>query len=304
MDFKILNVRKIALHVGFVFLSLSSIHAQEDLMDLFENEETIDYTSASFKTTRLALGYSIENPAKNDMIFLISHHFGKINSGAYEFFGLDQATIRLGFEYGITDRLTAGIGRSSFNKTYDGYLKYKILRQSSGAKQMPITLNFVGGLSINSLKWEDPEKEYIFSSRMTYLYQVLVARKFNKNLSLQLMPSLVHKNLVETTKDKNDIFTLGIGGRYKFTKRTSINLEYHYVIPNQITSYDYTNSLTVGFDIETGGHVFQLFFTNSMPINVTDFLTQTTDKWENGDIYFGFNISRVFSFGNARRNLE
>jgi len=135
---------------------------------------------------------------------------------------------------------------------------------------------------------------------MTYLFQIIMARKINKNLSLQVMPSLVHKNLVATTDDKNDIVTMGIGGRYKFTKRTSINVEYHYVVPNQINSYDYTNSLTIGFDIETGGHVFQLFFTNSVPINVTDFLTQTTDKWENGGIFFGFNIARTFSFGNKK----
>lgn len=293
-------MKKIGVLLLSMVFGLAPIFAQDDLMDLFEEKETIDYTTATFKTTRLALGYSVENPSQSDLIFIISHHFGKINSGAYEFFGLDQATIRLGFEYGITDRLTAGIGRSSYNKTYDGYLKYKLLRQSKGAKKMPVSLNLVAGTSINSLKWEDPSQENYFSSRMTYLFQAILARKFNKNLSLQLMPSLVHKNLVETTQDKNDIIVIGAGGRYKFTKRSSINIEYHYVIPDQIHSYEYTNSLTIGFDIETGGHVFQLFFTNSVPINVTDFLTQTTDKWENGDIYFGFNIARTFSLGKKR----
>lgn len=293
-------MKRLVLLLFVVMFSMSTTFAQDDLMDIFGEDETIDYTSATFKTTRLALGYSVENPVKNDMIFLISHHFGNINGGAYEFFGLDQATIRLGLEYGLTDRLTIGYGRSSYNKTYDGYLKYKVLRQSSGAKNMPVTMNLVAGASINSLKWENPDQENYFSSRMTYLFQVLVAKKFNKNLSLQFMPSLVHKNLVATSADKNDIFTIGAGGRYKFTKRTSINVEYHYVIPDQIDSYDYTNSLTIGFDIETGGHVFQLFFTNSVPINVTDFLTQTTDKWGNGDIYFGFNISRIFSFGGKK----
>lgn len=293
-------MKRIALVLGMIVFGWTSVFAQDDLMDIFGEEETIDYTSATFKTTRLALGYSVENPVKNDMIFLISHHFGNINGGAYEFFGLDQATIRLGLEYGITDRLTVGYGRSSYNKTYDGYLKYKALRQSKGLKKMPVTLNLVAGTSINTLKWENPDQENYFSSRMTYLFQAIVARKFNKNLSLQFMPSLVHKNLVATSQDKNDIFTIGAGGRYKFTKRTSINVEYHYVIPDQINSYDYTNSLTIGFDIETGGHVFQLFFTNSVPINVTDFLTHTTDKWGNGDIYFGFNISRIFSFGGKK----
>ncbi len=284
------------LLVSVIFLS-TQLMAQDDLMDVFGEEETVSYTSATFKTTRLALGYSVENPVKNDLVFLISHHFGTINSGAYEFFGLDQATIRLGFEYGITNRLTAGIGRSSFNKTYDGYLKYKILQQSTGAKKMPLTMNLVAGTSLNSLKWAEPDRENYFSSRMTYMFQVLMARKFSKNFSLQLMPTVVHKNLVASTDDKNDIIIIGAGGRYKITNRTSVNVEYHYVLPDQIVSYEYKNSLTVGFDIETGGHVFQLFFTNSVPINVTDFLTQTNDSWGNGDIYFGFNISRIFTLG-------
>lgn len=269
--------------------------SQDDLMDLFEDEPTTVYTSATFKTTRLALGHSVENPANGDLIFLISHHFGKISSGAYEFFGLDQATIRLGLEYGITDRLTIGYGRSSYNKTYDGFIKYKLFRQSSGVKNMPITMNVLAGMAVNTLKWTEPDRENYFSSRLSYLYQILISRKFNSNLSLQLMPSLVHRNLVATIDDKNDIFTIGAGGRYKITKRTSINVEYHYVLPDQINSYDYTNSLTIGFDIETGGHVFQLFFTNSVPINVSDFITHTNDSWGDGDIYFGFNISRVFT---------
>jgi len=274
------------------------LRAQEDdLMDMFGEDEVVDYTTATFKTTRLALGFSVENPAKHDMIFIISHHFGNINGGAYEFFGLDQATMRLGFEYGITDRLTAGIGRSTFNKTYDGYLKYKALRQSKGAKKMPITLNLVGGMYINTLKWQEPERKNYFSSRLTYMFQALVSRKFNKRLSLQLMPTMVHKNFTATSADKNDIYSIGGGGRYKFTNRSSINIEYYYVLPNQIDSYEYTNSLTIGFDIETGGHVFQLFFTNSVPINVPDFITLTNNKWSAGDIYFGFNIARVFTLG-------
>lgn len=290
-------MKKTVLYFLAFFISLPMLNAQDDLMDIFGEDETIDYTAGTFKTTRLALGYSIENPAKQDLIFLISHHFGNINGGAYDFFGLDQATIRLGFEYGITDRLTAGIGRSTHNKTFDGYLKYKVLRQSKGAKVMPVTLSLVGGTSINSLKWVEPERENYFSSRMTHLFQLMVARKFNKNLSLQFMPSIVHKNLVISANDNNDIITIGVGGRYKFTKRSSINIEYHYLLPDQIVSYDYTNSLTVGFDIETGGHVFQLFFTNSVPINASDFLVATNGDWTKGDIYFGFSISRVFTLG-------
>ncbi len=290
-------MKKITLLISLIILSTGLLKAQDDLMDIFGEEETLDYTTATFKTTRLALGYSVENPAKQDMLFILSHHFGKISGGAYEFFGLDQATMRLGFEYGITNLLTVGIGRSTYNKTYDGYLKYKLLRQSKGSKNMPITLNLVAGAYVNSLRWAEPDRENYFSNRMTYMFQALVARKFGKKLSLQLMPTIVHKNLVETPSDHNDIISIGGGGRYKFTNRSSINIEYYYVLPDQIVSYEYVNSLTIGFDIETGGHVFQLFFTNSVPINAPDFITQTNEKWTNGGIYFGFNIARVFTIG-------
>jgi hypothetical protein len=228
------------------------------------------------------------------MLFLISHHFGHINEGAYEFFGLDQATIRLGFEYGITNRLSVGIGRSSLEKTFDGFAKYKILRQSSGKRSVPVTMTLFSSVALTSLKWSDPERTNYFCSRLAYTFQLLIARKFSERISVQLTPSLIHKNLVETREDHNDIFTLGGGGRYKLTKRTSVNAEYHYVFENQITQA-YDHSLSVGFDIETGGHVFQVFLTNSNPLFERGFLTETVGKWSKGDIYLGFNISRAFT---------
>jgi hypothetical protein len=225
---------------------------------------------------------------------MISHHFGKVNSGAYEFFGLDHATMRLGFEYGIFDRLSVGIGRSTYEKTYDGYFVFKILRQSTGAQKMPFTLNFLASTSVYALKCTYPERTNYFTSRLTYTFQLLLARKFTERFSFQIIPSLAHKNLVPDRNDHNDIFIIGGGGRFKLTKRISVNAEYHYVLPGQITQ-EYDNSLSVGLDIETGGHVFQLFFTNSYPLIEKGFLTETQGKWTKGDIYFGFNISRVFT---------
>lgn len=278
------------------FAFASQVSAQDDLMNLLgDDEPTTNFATATFKTNRVVLGQSVENPAEGVLMFMIQHHFGKINSGAYEFFGLDEATIRLGFEYGITSRLAVGIGRSAYNKTYDGFVKYKILRQSSGLVNMPVTLSYFGSVAINSMKWSEPERENFNSSRMQYTHQLLLARQFNPAISLQLTPTLVHKNLVETTEDKNDIFATGIGGRVKLTKRVSINGEYFYVFPNQIVTREYDNSFSLGFDIETGGHVFQLFCTNSYPIFDAGFITETNGKWSNGDIYFGFNISRVFT---------
>ena len=288
------------LYIALVLLFSSVAYSQndeDDLMGMFDNEEVVDYATATFKTTRLALGYSVENPAKQDLIFLISHHFGAVNTGVYEMFGLDQATIRIGFEYGITDKLTAGIGRSSYNKTYDGYLKYKILRQSTGAKNIPVTVNLVAGMNYITLRNDYPEEGYYTSNRINYLFQVLVARKFTKNFSAQIMPTLIHNNLVPTTEDKNDKYALGIGGRYKVSNRISVNAEYHYLFPNQVESYEVNNSFTLGMDIETGGHVFQLFFTNSVQLNPLDFIANTTGDWTTGNFFFGFNVTRTFTLG-------
>lgn len=282
----------------FIFITQvnSNLHAQDNLMDLFgEEPETVDYETATFKTTRLVLGQSIENPAPGVLMFLIQHHFGKLNSGAYELWGLDQANIRLGFEYGINDRLAIGIGRSSYKKTFDGFVKGKIFRQSTGAKDMPLSLTYFGSISLNSLKWAEPERENYFSSRLAFTHQLLIARKFSPGLSFQITPTLVHKNLVATEEDKNDIFATGFGGRVKLTNRVSFNAEYWYVFPDQIVSQPSDNSFSIGFDIETGGHVFQLFCTNSDPIFESGFITETAGEWANGDIYFGFNISRVFT---------
>jgi hypothetical protein len=278
--------------------SFYGLYAQNDLMDLLGDQpKTTDYTYATFKTTRVINAQSTENPAEGVLMFLIQHRFGRINTGGYEFFGLDQATIRLGLEYGITKRLAVGIGRSSYEKTYDGFLKYKILRQSTGLRKMPISMSYFVSSAITSLKWEDmgvENRTNYFSSRVSYTHQLLIARKFNKSLSVQLIPSFIHKNLVETVEDANDIFSVGIGGRLKLTQRLSVNAEYFYTPESQI-SYEFTQPLSVGLDIETGGHVFQLHFSNAQAFFERGYITETNGKWSKGDIYFGFGISRVFT---------
>lgn len=265
-----------------------------DLLSLLGEDEEVNYTTATFKGTRVINGHSIENVAAGVLDFRISHRFGFVNTGAYEFFGLDGATLRLGLEYGITDRLMVGVGRASFNKAFDGFVKYKILRQSSGAKNMPITLSWFSNIVCNTIKWQNPERENYFSSRLAYAHQLLIGRKFNNDLSLQLSPTWIHRNLVATKAESNDVMALGGLGRYKLTQRLSINAEYFYVLPNQLGD-QYTNSLSVGVDIETGGHVFQLHFTNSTAMTEPGFITETVGVWKNGDIHFGFNISRVFT---------
>ena len=276
---------------------------EDDLLSLLGGDEEQSYTSATFKTTRIINMHSVENAAAGVMDFRISHRFGFINTGAYDLFGLDQALMRIGLEYGVTSRLMVGFGRSNVNKAYDSFLKYKILRQGSGKRNIPVSVSYFASAVCNTVKWADPNRDNYFSSRMQYTHQLLIGRKFNNDLSLQLTPTLVHKNLVPTLQDKNDILAMGFGGRYKLTQRFSVNGEYIYVLPNQISSTFY-NSLSLGVDIETGGHVFQLHLTNSTSMLEPGFITESVGQWKKGGIHFGFNVSRVFTVKEKREKPE
>lgn len=288
-------------------LSSNTIIAQQtpntdttDLLTTLENENNsntnnVNYTTATFKTTRLINGHTVENVAKGVLDVKINHRFGTLNTGAYQLFGLDNATMRMGFDYGITNNIMIGIGRSTFQKTYDGFIKIKLLRQSTGKINMPITLSYVATMAINSLKFTDTSRKNLFSSRVSYTHQLIIGRKFSENTSIQIMPTFIHRNLAETG-EQNDLLAIGIGGRQKLSKRISINAEYYYLIPKYQLA-NTTNSLSIGFDIETGGHVFQLHFTNSRGMNERTFISETTGLWGKGDVLFGFNISRVFTIG-------
>lgn len=289
-------LRNLKIILIFFLLHQINLSAQEDdLMDMFaEDEPTVEYADATFKTTLLVIGQTIENPLNGNLIFNVQHRFGPVNSGWYDFFGLDQANTRIGFQYGITDWLGIGIGRSSYQKTYDGWVKVKILRQSTGLKKMPISLDYYGNMGISALKWSEPERENYFSSRLTFSNLLLIARKFSPGISIQLMPSHVHYNLVENKDDDNDVFSIGAGGRFKVSKRVSINVEYYYTISKQ-TRKQYTDPFSIGVDLETGGHIFQLYATNAEGIIEQHFIGRTSGKWLEGDIHIGFNISRAFT---------
>lgn len=275
-------------------------------LDEILGELTIDnsptYTLGTFKGTSIINGQSVEVPGHSDLHFVISHRFGAINTGIYEFFGIDQATTRFGFEYGLKDIASVSVGRNGFDKTYDGGVKLRLLRQQTGLKNIPISVSLFSGVYLKTLKWEIPDRENLFSSRLSYANQILIARKFNKNLSLQISPTFVHKNLVPLPSDQNNIFAMGIGGRYKLSRKISMNGEYFYLLPGE-TAKNYINSLSFGFDIETGGHVFQLQFTNSQTMFARGFITETSGEWLNGDIFFGFNLYRVFPSHKKRKNF-
>ena len=270
-----------------LFIALSfSTYAQDELLELLEGEtQGEEYVSATFKSTRLVNGHSVEVRSKGVLEFIISHRFGTLNSGYEQFWGLDNSSIRLALEYGLTDNLNIGIGRASFEKVIDTFLKYRVLRQSN---TFPITITGFGSLTRKTI--DIPGLEGV--DRNTYSGQLLIARKFNSNLSLQVMPIVIQRNLVPTGRDANLLFALGLGGRYKVTNRVAINAEYY----PQLTEFSdsFENSFAIGVDIETGGHVFQLHLTNAVQMNEQGFIGGTTDNFFDGDIHYGFNISRVF----------
>lgn len=293
-----MNLKSIIAFLIFVFITGIAFtqDEEESLLDLLGvDEEITNYAQASFKTTLVVNLPSIENTHAGVLDFKIMHRFGYVNTGFYEFFGLDQATTRLALIYGITDRIEVGVGRSTLNKNWDGFTKWRILWQSTGAKNMPLSLSFFANASYRSIRYPEDDIRTIYpSSNFYYTFQFLLARKFSESFTLQLVPSLVHRNLIETPEEKNDVFSLGLSGRIKLSKRIALNLEYFYSFPDQLAS-QYVNPLSIGIDIETGGHVFQLLFTNATGMVPDAVITETTGKWSQGDIRFGFNISRVFT---------
>ncbi|MBL7874978.1 MAG: hypothetical protein JNL53_04910 [Cyclobacteriaceae bacterium] len=282
------------------FLSITTLYGQDDLLKELEEsapEENV-YTLSTFKGTRLVNGQTIETKGNGELEFIFAHRFGAINGGIYELFGLDQAFVRLGLEYGITDRLGVGIGRNSVDKTIDSYLRYKALRQS---ERVPITITAFGNAAVQtSPKKEDATFDITLQDRMSYTGQILIARKFSSMLSLQIMPTMVHKNTVDQSIENNDQFALGLGGRLKVSRSVSLTSEYYYRfnVPDQNPYY---NSLGFGIDIETGGHVFQLVMTNSRGLTERAFITETTGEFFDGDIHLGFNVTRTFQVKRDRK---
>lgn len=290
----------------FLVLILASLqmNAQDDvdlLGGLEEKKPEKEYVYNAFKSSRVIMSHSMEMLRPGVLDFRILHRFGNINQGLKELFGLDQATIRLGLDYAVSNNLTVGIGRATYKKELDGFIKFRAIQQAKGPKSMPFSLLLVGGTTLNTLPWADPTRKNYFSSRFGYYGQTIIGRKFNENLTLQIMPTIVHQNLVTTIKDPNDLYAAGFGGRIKLSKRISLNADYYYVFNRNEEIDGFHNPLSIGFDIETGGHVFQLHFTNAVGMNERVFLTETINDWGDGDIQFGFNISRAFQIGKKKR---
>jgi hypothetical protein len=278
-------------------LLATTAHAQADLLGQLVQQTTAsqphEVVTATFKSTRIINSQTVETPGAGTLLFLIQHRFGTLNSGAYNFFGLDQAVLRLGLEYGLTDRLAVGVGRSSQEKTFDGFAKYRLLEQATGSRPMPVSVALLASAAVTTLKF-DPSETRSTNSRVTYTYQALLARKFSPSFSMQLMPTLVHRNYVATSAAQNDVYALGAGLRQKITKRTALTADYYYLLPGN-TARNFRNALGVGVDLETGGHVFQLHVTNALGMTEKFFVPETTGNFFAGDLYFGFTVARSFT---------
>jgi hypothetical protein len=285
-------MKKIFLKAFFILASLQL--SSQDLLAVLELEAPVteNIVSATFKGTRIVNGHSIENRKDSELEFIISHRFGRVNTGFEELFGLDQANIRFALEYGLTDDLTAGLGRSSFEKTYDGYLKYRLLKQKTGTNAFPFAVSLFGSIAAKSQK-AIAGNERTFAESLFYVGQVLIAKKVNSSLSIQVTPTYVHRNLATIAADPHDIFALGFGTRVKLSKRVSLNAEYYQQF-QKLASINARNSLAFGVDIESGGHVFQIILSNAITMVEKSFITETTGNFFGGDIHLGFNLSRTF----------
>lgn len=282
-------------------LVVGTLYAQEDLLAELEKVqgEQTDLTLQTFKGTRLINGHSVETKPGGALEFIISHRFGTLNSGSYNLWGLDASTIRLGLEYGITDELGVGVGRSSLDKSYDGYLKYKLLKQATGANPFPFTLTLLGSAQYKTNK-SGADENLSSNDRTSYAVQALIARKFSPGFSFQVAPILVHRNAVDQDLFVNDLFALGLGGRARITRSLSLHVEY-YARLNEKQDNPNFDAIGVGIDIETGGHVFQLVFTNTLGMMERIVVAETNEDFWDGDIHFGFNITRTFQLSKKSR---
>ena len=280
---------------AWLLLAMQSLSAQGLLDALNEGvEEPTVPVSATFKDTRIVNVQSNETPAEGVLHFVIAHRFGTLSSGIYDLWGLDNAQMRMALDYGITDRLAVGVARNTYQKTLEANVKARLLRQSTGPEAIPISVTWYSVAMANGLRVSEEDQPYPVSRRLSYVHQAVVARKMSEKLSLALVPSFVHRNFVEESNDAHDLFLMGVGGRYKLGPRFSVNGEYHHFL-TQTFGDAFSPSLSLGVDIETGGHVFQLHITNARGMFERSFLAEPAGSWADGDVYFGFNLSRVFT---------
>lgn len=268
-----------------------------DLLASINTKENKQYITAAFKSTRVINAHSMEMLGKGALDFRILHRFGEVSNGVNQLFGLDQASMRLGFDYGFSKNVMIGVGRSTLRKEIDVFVKTRLIQQSVGTSSSPLSLLIAAGATLNTEKSFAVSKP-TFSDRSGYYVQMIAGRKFSNAFSLQLSPIFLYTNTPYNSAGDKALFAPGIGARYKVSKRMAFTADYHHPI-NKMDSVN-TSPLSVGIDIETGGHVFQLHFSNAAGMNERAYLTQTTGRFFEGDIRFGFNLSRIFQIRKGR----
>ncbi|PBJ05604.1 DUF5777 family beta-barrel protein [Flavobacterium sp. ACN6] len=263
--------------------------SQTDLLSGVETPSAKEKVTSAFKALKIVNLESTKLAAKGDLYFVVAHRFGSIKDGFEGFYGLDNANTQIKFIYGVTNGLNVSAARSEF--AYDFATKYMLFAQIKDG--LPVTIAGFNSLSINNTLKESLYPKLQFKDRLTYVAQLLISRKFSEKLSLEIVPSFFHQNFVEDVDQSNSQYAIGFGGRYKFAKRWSLNMDYAAHL-NRASNSLYKNPLSIGFDLETGGHVFQMHFTSSQAIDEAGYLGRTTGDWTKGDIFFGFNLARVF----------
>lgn len=277
--------------VALLCMLFFSVNAQDSLLAEIDTDSVTTYADAAFKGMKIVNFESTKLIGKGQLTFVVAHRFGSIESGIETFFGLDDAVTRLKFIYGLANRINISLSRSSYQAVYDASIKYGLTRQTENG--FPFTLVGYNSILMNTSLREENLPKLEFKHRLGYTAQLLLSRKFTSNFSLEIAPTFFHNNLVVVPGQDNSQFAVGMGGRYKIGRRWSINVDYGLHL-NRSEHSPFVNPFSIGVDLETGGHVFQMHFTNAQPMLENYFLSRATGDWTNGDIYFGFNLSRYF----------
>jgi len=296
----------IAFLIVSCLMSTQGRSQQNDLLSLLpDNKPQKEHVTNAFKSTRVISGHSMEFLGPGVLDFRILHRFGPVNTGVQNLYGFDEAKMRIGLDYGIARNLMVGFGRSTLGKELDGFIKFRPVWQSRGPGSFPFSVVIVTSITLDPTKAPpvDTLKFQFYTSRLAFYNALIIGRKFSERFSLQLTPEMVHRNLVDSVLQSNDVYALGIGARFKISKRVAFVVDYHHILYG-LKPGTYADPLSIGFDIETGGHVFQLHFSNSQGMNERALLLQTTDKWSNGAIRFGFNLSRVFTISKPKHSMK
>ena len=303
------NNLKYTFFILLIFLS-NPIISQNDLLG------EIDYVNedykvglSAFKAHKIINGQSTKQSREKELFLYVAHRFGSINGGIKTLFGLDIANTKIEMFYGLSDNFQVGFSRESLKKTYTINFKNKITSQESN---FPLNISIYNSFNYNSSDSLAPGVDLSFSQRSLFLSQLLISNRVSEKLSFQLTPSFVKRNYNEerilfengevvfengvpvfTTFDREYNYALGLGASYKINKRTALNLEY-FANLNRVENSPNSDAISVGIDIETGGHVFQLIFSNTQSIDDVSVILDAEGDWTKRHIFFGFNILRIF----------